>query len=193
MTYIPSFIELEIHSTLHPKLNKYLHRLKKEAPQSAKWHPEGNTFIHTKIVYNRAAQSGNINLALAAFFHDLGKADTTKRNNKGNWAAHGHEAVSANLVKEFGDWIEYWGGNVETVHWIVLNHMRMKQFNQMRASKRKLLTDHDDFTLLRYFSDKCDSIAKTSDVWVATDIFHTTLFLFKKIFLSRYGIFKKFV
>ena len=46
--------------------------------QSDKWHPEGNVFVHTRLVTNRLFNTyHDINLTLAGFLHDLGKVRTT--------------------------------------------------------------------------------------------------------------------
>ena len=58
--------------------------------QDPGWHPEGNSLVHAKIVYNRSLESNDIDLIMAAFFHDLGKATTTHKNKRGSWSAHGH-------------------------------------------------------------------------------------------------------
>jgi len=108
-----------------------------QTPQSKTWHPEGNVLIHIRIVYERARKSGNLDYALAALFHDLGKAETTRLNKRGSWGSYGHEFVSARLVLKYQDWISRQGGDVDKIHGIVIGHMKIKMMGEMRPSKRE--------------------------------------------------------
>ncbi len=128
-----------------------------ETPQSMKWHPEGDVLKHTKIVYERARKTGDINIAVAAIFHDLGKVQTTKRNKSGNWAAHGHEVVSARLVEKHKRWIGSTGARFMKVKEIVQEHMRIKQMDKMRRHKQEALRNHRFFKELQIFT-KCDDM-----------------------------------
>lgn len=89
----------------------------------------------------------NIDLALAAIFHDLGKIETLAFTESGAPTAHGHEKVSARLVLEWGNWIESMGGNVEKIEYVVKNHMRLKVMADMRPVKK------DSFILDPFFVD----------------------------------------
>ena len=128
-----------------------------ETPQSEKWHPEGDVLKHIKIVYERARATGDINIAIAAIFHDLGKVRTTKLNKHGSWAAHGHEFVSARIVDQHKKWIGSIGGRAKHVKDIVEHHMRIKQIDNMRPHKRQALRDHPRYEDLVKFT-KCDNM-----------------------------------
>ena len=141
------------------ELKRYVDRCA-QTPQSAKWHPEGDTKKHIRIVFNRAAQLSNISLMLAAFFHDLGKADVTRKHptNPAAWPAHGHELVSTRLVEKYRDWIESVGGDYELVHYIVKEHMRAKQIDKMRPVKRNEVISHPYYRYMLLFND-CDNMS----------------------------------
>ena len=128
-----------------------------DTPQSEKWHPEGDVLKHIKIVYERAKATGDLDLVIAAIFHDLGKVPTTKLNKHGSWAAHGHEVVSARLVKEHKKWIGSIGGRHMKVYEIVKEHMRIKQMSKMRPHKQQALREHRFFKELQLFT-KCDDM-----------------------------------
>jgi hypothetical protein len=137
----------------------------KTTPQSPEWHPEApgdivphNVYKHTKIVYNRALKTNDINLIISSIFHDTGKLSVTKPSLKkeGNWSAHGHELVSARLVDKHRMWIGHMGGNWYYVYQIVKEHMRIKLINEMRPSKQKALREHplyDKFVLFSEFDN----------------------------------------
>jgi len=131
----------------------------RDVPQSPRWHPEGpneptphNVYFHTQIVYDRAKQYGDPNLMMAAFFHDLGKVDTTELNDHGSWGSHGHEFVSAKLVERYKDWIEEMGCNFDLVYNVVKEHMRIKRMNEMRPSKQKELLDNLYYSYIEKFT-----------------------------------------
>lgn len=136
-------------------IKNYLYKLGK-TPQSYNWHPEGNVLVHTKIVFNRAKKFNCLDLSLAAFYHDLGKADTTIKTAPGKYSAHDHEKTSALLVKYTRDWIRELGGDPEKIKWIVENHMRIKYIDEMSNKKRQKLYSHPWYDDLVNFK-KCDS------------------------------------
>ena len=151
---IPTFSKM--YAMLPIEVQKLLDKCA-DTPQSVKWHPEGDVLVHTKIVYERARKTGDINLAIAAIFHDLGKVKTTKRNKSGNWAAHGHEFVSARIVEDHKKWIGSTGARFMKVKEIVGLHMRIKQMDKMRKHKQEALLTHRFYDDLRKFTE-CDNM-----------------------------------
>jgi len=142
----------KLYSLAPKEIQEWVDRCEK-TPQSKTWHPEGNVLIHMKIVYERARKSGNLDYALAAFFHDLGKADTTKLNKRGSWGSYGHEFVSARLVIKYQDWIARQGGDVDTIHGIVIGHMKIKMMGEMRPSKREDFKKNPYYEQLNVFTE----------------------------------------
>jgi hypothetical protein len=122
--------------------------------QNPQWHPEGNTLKHVLTVLKRAMVKfpDNKNIFLAALFHDIGKDETHAINPKTNQpTAYGHDDVSARLVMDNAEWISSLGGNVEIVHFIVKNHMKMHKFDEMRSVKQQALMDSPYFQDLKDF------------------------------------------
>ena len=132
-----------------------------DTPQGTDWHPEGNVGIHNRLVYDRTSVYDDINLALVAFFHDLGKVDVVKPNKKGGWSAHGHERISANLVERHKQWISRMGGDFKDVKEIVENHMRIKQMDEMRPHKKEMMRNLKNYDKLLQFT-KCDDMRTLS-------------------------------
>ncbi len=130
------------------------------AKQNPTWHPEGNTLKHIIVVLQRAYHkyTDDPNMIMAALFHDLGKMDTYAINEKtGQPTAYGHEHKSADYVMEYQDWIlSHDGTDIETIHFIVKNHMLVKYPNpileSMRPSKRMAIENHKSFDKLLFFS-----------------------------------------
>ena len=74
-------MSLESLVNMAPFMVKNDAELTRYTKQSYTWHPEGMVWVHTKIVYNRLMMksAGDVDLALAALYHDLGKTRTTTR------------------------------------------------------------------------------------------------------------------
>jgi tRNA nucleotidyltransferase (CCA-adding enzyme) len=68
-----------------------------EVPQDAEWHPEGDVFVHTRLVLDRAREliddlpyARQVTVMLAALAHDFGKPATTEFID-GRLRSRGHE------------------------------------------------------------------------------------------------------
>lgn len=79
-----------------------------ECEQSPKWHGEGNAWVHTKCVCNKAIEIVKNNelsqydvmlLLTSALFHDIGKGVTTKQGKDGRWHSIGHEIEGEKLTR----------------------------------------------------------------------------------------------
>ena len=136
------------------ELQGYIDKCAK-TPQTAFWHPEGNVKTHINIVFNRAKRTGDINFMLAAFFHDLGKADKTTKHPTipGKYPAKMHVIVSARLVQKYKNWIEEMGGDYDKIYYIVSQHMRVKEIDKMRPFKQAEFRKEKYFELVNKFSD----------------------------------------
>jgi putative nucleotidyltransferase with HDIG domain len=146
----------DIFNALPSDLRKRVFNLKKYDQRRDK-HPEGNVLKHTIAVTNRALKTGDIDFALAALFHDIGKDETAGIHPKHGYITHwGHEHVSAKLVKKYGKWIKSMGGNVLDIYWIVKQHMRMKVFDKMRWEKQEKMKKFRAFGKLKKFSKDFD-------------------------------------
>ena len=133
-------------------LQKRVYNLKNFGQRVDK-HPEGNVLKHTITVVNRSIKEDDIDIAIAAMFHDIGKDETAGIHPKKGHITHfGHEKVSANLVKKYKNWIESVGGNTANVYYIVKNHMRFKQLDNMRIQKVMKLKAFRAFDKLGKFS-----------------------------------------
>lgn len=157
---IPTYDDL--YSLAPQEIKDYINKCA-DTPQGTDWHPEGCVDIHNRLVYDRAVETGDINLALAAFFHDLGKVDTTAPNKRGGWSAHGHERVSARIASNHKDWIREMGGDPKEVIEVVGQHMRVKQMDQMRTNKRQAMMDNPYYDKLQKFTKFDDMRTLTDD------------------------------
>ena len=135
-----------------PQLQKRVYSLKNFGQRLDK-HSEGNVLKHTIMVVNRSIKDDDIDIAIAAMFHDIGKDETAGIHPKKGHITHfGHEKVSAMLSKEYRKWIESVGGNAANVYYIVKNHMKFKQLDNMGIKKVMKLKAFRAFDKLSKFS-----------------------------------------
>lgn len=78
-----------------------------EVPQDPDWHPEGDVFVHTKLVIDRARElidelsyPRQVAVMLAALAHDFGKPATTEFL-EGRWRSRGHEEAGVEPTESF--------------------------------------------------------------------------------------------
>jgi tRNA nucleotidyltransferase (CCA-adding enzyme) len=76
-------------------------------PQDPEWHPEGDVFVHTKLVIDGARKliddlsySRQVTVMLAALAHDFGKPATTEFL-EGRWRSRGHEEAGVPPAESF--------------------------------------------------------------------------------------------
>jgi tRNA nucleotidyltransferase (CCA-adding enzyme) len=85
-----------------PELNSLI-----EVPQDPEWHPEGDVFVHTLLVTDRAREligdlsyPKQVTVMLAALAHDFGKPATTELID-GRLRSRGHEEAGVAPTKSF--------------------------------------------------------------------------------------------
>lgn len=156
MKRIPTYEEMM------SRLPKDIVQKLKDTEQSPKWHAEGDVYVHSKMVYDEAVKTGNIDLCLAAVFHDLGKIDThvvkVDGYGKKKISHHKHEYASLKYIEEYFDLYKDLSTNKEKIHEIVKNHMRAHLYtsHQMkRPFKRQQFEKNPYFDEIIEFSG-CD-------------------------------------
>jgi tRNA nucleotidyltransferase (CCA-adding enzyme) len=80
-----------------------------DVPQDPEWHPEGDVFVHTRLVLDRAREliddlpyAKQVTVMLAALAHDFGKPPTTEFI-EGRWRSRGHEEAGVEPTESFLD------------------------------------------------------------------------------------------
>ena len=80
-----------------------------DVPQDPEWHPEGDVFVHTRLVIDRAREqiedlsyAKQVTVMLAALAHDFGKPKTTEFID-GRLRSRGHEEAGVAPTESFLD------------------------------------------------------------------------------------------
>ena len=147
-------------------------------PQDPEWHPEGDVFVHTKLVIDRAREliddlsyARQVTVMLAALAHDFGKPSTTQFL-EGRWRSRGHEEAGVAPTESFLDRI-----NVHTIDGydvrsqivaLVREHLKPGEFYKKRdevgdGAFRRLARRCEPSLLYRVA--KADSLGRNAD-WV---------------------------
>ena len=113
-----------------------------DVPQDREWHPEGDVFVHTKLVIDRARElvddlsyPRKVTVMLAALAHDFGKPATTEFID-GRLRSRGHEEAGVAPAESFLSRINIHtidGYNVrEQVIALVREHLKPGEFYKKR-------------------------------------------------------------
>src|SRR5215217_7657691 len=147
-------------------------------PQDPEWHPEGDVFVHTKLVVDRAREliddlsyPRKVTVMLAALAHDFGKPATTQFVD-GRLRSRGHEEAGVPPTESFLSRINVHtidGYNVRSqVIALVREHLKPGEFYKKReevgdgAFRRLARRCEPD---LLYRVAKADSLGRNAD-WV---------------------------
>jgi len=145
----------ELMEFIPQDLSDYIKTLK-NVQQDPEWHPEGNVYNHIEIVVNKAFKY-DIDLILAALFHDTAKDRTTYTDDEGRVRSPGHEEYSLEVVDMYEGWIKEMGADFGIVRNLVKYHMIIKFPNQMGRKLKSFLENSDFYDKLILFS-KCDKM-----------------------------------
>lgn len=112
--------------------------------QNPEFHPEGDVWIHTMMVLDRAAQfrpyaSDPYAFMLLALTHDFGKITTTEFVN-GAIHAYGHEMQGAEIAERFLDHVCHGSDIKKYIANMIPNHMRPNKIAESRSAVKK--TNH---------------------------------------------------
>jgi len=149
-----------------------------DVPQDPEWHPEGDVFVHTRLVIDRAREliddlpyAKQVTVMLAAVAHDFGKPSTTEFID-GRLRSRGHEEAGIAPAASFLDRLNIYtldGYDVRAqVIALVRDHLKPGEFFKKRdevgdgAFRR--LARKCELDLL-YRVAKADSLGRNAD-WV---------------------------
>ncbi len=150
-------------------------------PQEPEWHPEGDVYVHTKLVVDRARESledlsyaRQVTVMLAALAHDFGKPVTTEFL-EGRWRSRGHEEGGVIPTEAFLDRLKIQtigGYDVrKQVIALVREHLKPGEFykkrNEVGDGAFRRLARRCELDLL-YRVAKADSLGRNA-AWVVRE------------------------
>ncbi|MEO8206351.1 MAG: CCA tRNA nucleotidyltransferase [Chthoniobacterales bacterium] len=109
----------------------------KGCEQPPQFHPEGDVFIHTRLMLSLLPEKVSLPLVLAVLFHDIGKLPTQMRDATGRIRFNGHEYVSAEMTLKIMQRLRFSNDITDATIEQVRHHMAFKDVQQMRTAKLK--------------------------------------------------------
>jgi poly(A) polymerase len=114
--------------------------------QPPQWHPEGDVFVHTRLMLSMVAPDAPLALVLAILLHDIGKPATAGVDETGRIRFSGHDAVGAVMAEEILRRMKFPNDTIEQVVEMVACHMRYMNVKEMRTAKLKRFMARSTFT-----------------------------------------------
>jgi len=109
----------------------------KGCEQPPEFHPEGDVFVHTRLMLSLLPAEVSVPLVFSVLFHDIGKPPTARRDETGRIRFNGHESVSATMTEGIFQRLRFSNALTEAVITAVKNHMAFKDVQHMRVATLK--------------------------------------------------------
>src|SRR5712692_5243734 len=111
----------------------------KGVEQPPQFHPEGDVWIHTRLMIEQLPAGASPTLAWGVLLHDVGKPATFKsaRETGDRIRFDGHVDVGVRMAQDITRRLRFSNDDAEQIVALVANHMRFKDVEQMRASTLK--------------------------------------------------------
>jgi poly(A) polymerase len=111
----------------------------KGVEQPPEYHPEGDVWIHTRMLLENLPAGASPTLAWGALLHDVGKPPTFQPASKtgDRIRFNEHAEIGAVMAEEICKRFRFSNEDTERIVELVASHMRFKDVQQMKASTLK--------------------------------------------------------
>ncbi|MFZ4778704.1 MAG: CCA tRNA nucleotidyltransferase [Terrimicrobiaceae bacterium] len=109
----------------------------KGCEQPPEFHPEGDVFVHTRLMLSLLPETVSVPLVFSVLLHDIGKPPTALRDETGRIRFNGHESVSATMTEKIFERLRFSNALTEATIVAVKNHMAFKDVQNMRVATLK--------------------------------------------------------
>jgi poly(A) polymerase len=114
--------------------------------QPPQWHPEGDVFIHTRLMLSHLPKDASLPLVLSVLFHDIAKPATfTYEPDEDRIRFNGHDKIGADMTRKILLRFRYSKAVIDSVTSAVENHMKFKDVQKMRSSTLRRFMARDGF------------------------------------------------
>jgi len=118
----------------------------KGCEQPPEWHPEGDVFVHTRLMLELLPAEVSLPLVFSVLFHDIGKPGTYSFDPaKQRIRFSGHDKVGARMTEEVMTRLRFPRTQIEAVVEAVDQHMVFKDVRNMRVAKLKRFMSRPHF------------------------------------------------
>jgi putative nucleotidyltransferase with HDIG domain len=109
----------------------------KGCEQPPQFHPEGDVFVHTRLMLKLLPAQVSGPLVLSVLFHDIGKPATFATDPDGRIRFSGHDKLGAEMTTQVMTRLRFSRAEIDATVEAVANHMVFKDVQQMRVAKLK--------------------------------------------------------
>lgn len=113
--------------------------------QPPQWHPEGDVFVHTRLMLSLLPEQVSLPLVLAVLLHDIAKPATFTRDTDGRIRFNGHDKLGAEMSESILRRLKFPNDVIEPVMGMVERHMTFKDVQKMRRSTLRRLMARPTF------------------------------------------------
>src|SRR5947199_6459369 len=105
--------------------------------QPKQFHPEGDVFVHTRLMLQLLPEKVSVPLVFAVLFHDVAKPVTARVDNTGRIRFNDHDRIGAQMTEAIMRRLRFSGAEIEATVEMVRQHMVFKDVPHMRVAKLK--------------------------------------------------------
>jgi poly(A) polymerase len=117
----------------------------KGCDQPPEFHPEGDVYVHTRLMLTLLKPDASLPLVLSVLFHDLGKPATRVVDETGRIRFNGHEGVSSEISLRIMQRLRFSNEVIDAVLPAVRLHMSFKDVPNMRVATLKRMMARPTF------------------------------------------------
>jgi poly(A) polymerase len=105
--------------------------------QPEQFHPEGDVFVHTRLMLQLLPEEVSVPLVFAVLFHDVAKPVTATVDTTGRIRFNEHDRIGAQMTEAIMRRLRFSGAEIEATVEMVRQHMVFKDVPKMRVAKLK--------------------------------------------------------
>jgi poly(A) polymerase len=105
--------------------------------QPEQFHPEGDVFVHTRLMLQLLPDNVSVPLVFAVLFHDVAKPVTATVDKTGRIRFNDHDRIGAQMTEAIMRRLRFSGAEIEATVEMVRQHMVFKDVPNMRVAKLK--------------------------------------------------------
>src|SRR5215470_13662733 len=105
--------------------------------QPEQFHPEGDVFVHTRLMLGLLPEKVSVPLVLSVLFHDVAKPVTATVDETGRIRFNEHDRIGAAMTESIMERLRFSRAEIDAVVEMVRQHMVFKDVPKMRVAKLK--------------------------------------------------------